>query len=162
MKCCPDTGATQTVVCEQIAHQASLSIFPPRIGMVSLTGHGLNIIGESNVCLSYEGLRHETAVWIAFDLSGDSMLVAWHDLKPLEVIMPNFPARNSVAMSKELTTGIMQEFPTFFRDKLGELPMNVPKMKIVLAENAVPYRISTSRQVSFKGLRKKLSKISSD
>ena len=42
------------------------------------------------------------------------MLVAWHDLQPLEVIPPNFPARISVAMSKELTTGIMQEFPTFF------------------------------------------------
>ena len=47
-------------------------------------------------------------------------------------------------MSKELTSGIMQEFPTIFRDKLGELTMNVPKMKIVLAENAVPYRVSTS------------------
>ena len=111
MKCCPDTGATQTVV---IARQANLSIFPPRIGMVSLTGHSLNIIGESNVCLSYEGLRHETAVLIASDLNGNSMLVAWHDLQPLEVIPPNFPARISVAMSKELTTGIMQEFPTFF------------------------------------------------
>ena len=84
---------------------------------------------------------------VASDLSGDSMLVAWHDLQPLKEIPHNFPERISVAMSKELTTGIMQEFPTVFRDKLGELPMNVPKMKIVLTENAVPYRISTSRQV---------------
>ena len=113
--------------------------------MVSLTGHGLNIIGESNVCLNYEGLHHETAVLIESDLSGDSMLVAWHDLQPLDVIPPNFPARILVTMSKELTTGIMKEFPTVFRDKLGELPMNVPKIKIALAENAVPYRISTSR-----------------
>ena len=148
MKCCPDAGVTQTVVCKQIARQANLSIFPPRIGMVSLTGHGLNIIGESNVCLSYEGLRHETAVLIASDLRGDSMLIAWHDMQPLEVIPPNFPARISVAMSKELTIAIMQEFPSVFRDKLGDLPMNVLKMKIVPAENGVPYRISTSRQVS--------------
>ena len=56
VKCCPDTGATQTVVCEQITRQAGLAIFPPRICMVSLTGHGLNIIGESNVCLGYKGL----------------------------------------------------------------------------------------------------------
>ena len=85
MKCSPETGATQTVVCEQIARQANVSIFPPRISMVGLTGHGLNIIGESIVCLSYEGLRHETTVLVASDLSGDSMLVAWHDLQPLEV-----------------------------------------------------------------------------
>ena len=68
----------------------------------------------------------------------------------LEVIPHNFPARISVAMSKELTAEIMKEFPTVFRDKLGEMPMNVPKMKIVLAENAVPYRISTSRQVPLR------------
>ena len=118
--------------------------------MVCLTGHGLNIIGESNVCLGYEELRHVTAVLIASDLSGDSMLVTWHDLQPLEVIPHNFPARISVAISKELTSGIMKEFPTVFRDKLGEMPMNVPKMKIVLVENAVPYRISTSRQVPLR------------
>ena len=64
MRCCPDTGATQTVMCEQIAGQANLTIFPPRIGMVSFTGHGLNIIGESNVCLGYEGLRHEMQCWL--------------------------------------------------------------------------------------------------
>ena len=41
----------QSVVCERVAQQANLIIFPPRIGMVSLTGIGLNIIGKSNVCL---------------------------------------------------------------------------------------------------------------
>ena len=137
-------------MCEQIARQANLTISPPRIGMVSLKGRGLNIIGESNVCLGYEGLRHETEVLVASDLSGDSMLVAWHDLQPLEVIPHDFPAKISVAMSKELATGIMQEFPTVFHDKLGELPMNVPKMKIDLTENAVPYRISTSPQVPLR------------
>ena len=53
-------------------------------------------------------------------------------------------------MSKEFTTGIMKEFPTVFWDKLGELPMMVPKMKIVLTENAVPYRISTSQQIPLR------------
>ena len=40
----------------------------------------------------------------------------------------------------------MKEFPNVFRKKLGELPMNVPKMKILLSENAVPYRVSRARQ----------------
>ena len=50
--CCPDTGVTQSVVCETVAWQANLVISLPRIGIVRLTGHGLNIIGKSNVCLT--------------------------------------------------------------------------------------------------------------
>ena len=118
--------------------------------MASFTGHSLNIIGKSNVCLSFDGLPHEKAVLVASDLSYDSMLVAWHDLQPLEVISPNFPARISATVSKELTTDIMKEFPALCRDKFCELPMNVPKMKIVLAENAVPFKVSTSRQVPLR------------
>ena len=37
-----------------------------------------------------------------------------------------------------------------FRDKLGELPRNVPKIRIVLSENAIPFRISSARQVSLR------------
>ena len=62
--------------------------------MVSLTGHGLNIVKESNVCLTFDGLKHETAFLVTSDLGVDSMLVAWHDLQPLEIMSPNFPARN--------------------------------------------------------------------
>ena len=115
--------------------------------MVSLTGHGLNIIGKSNVCFTFDGLKHETAILVGSNLGGDSMLVAWHDLQLLEIIPPNFPTRISAAVGKELALDIMKEFPDVFREKLGELPMNVPKMKIVLSENAVPFRVSTARQV---------------
>ena len=86
LKCCPDSAATQSIVCERIACQANLVIHPPKIGMVSLTGHTLNIIGESNVCFTFDRLQHETAILVASDLSGDRMLVAWQDLQPLEII----------------------------------------------------------------------------
>ena len=66
------------------------------------------------------------------------MLVSWHDLQPLEIIYPNFPARISAAVD------IMKEFPNVFRDKLGEMSMNVPKMRIVLSENAIPFNVSAS------------------
>ena len=118
--------------------------------MVRFIGHGLNIIGESNVCFTFDGLKHETAILVAYDLGGDSMLVAWHDLKPREIISPNFPARICVALGKELASDIMKEFPDVFCEKLGELPMNVPKMKIVLSENVVPFRVSTARQVHLR------------
>ena len=107
--------------------------------MVSLTGHGLNIIGESNVCLTFDGLTHKTAILIASDLGRGSMLVAWHDLQPLEIISPNFPARISAAVGNELVTDIIKEFSNVFRDKLGDLPMNVPKMRIIMSENAIPF-----------------------
>ena len=49
------------------------------------------------------------------------MLVAWHNLQPLEIISPNFPARISAAVGKELALDIMKEFPNVnvFREKLG-------------------------------------------
>ena len=88
---------------------------------------------------TFDGLKHEMAILVPSDLGGDSMLVAWHDLQPLKIISPSFPARISVALGKELGLDIMKEFPNAFREKLGELPMNMPKMKIILSENAVPY-----------------------
>ena len=118
--------------------------------MVRLTGHGLNIVGESNVCFTFDGLRHKIAILVTSDLGRDGMLVAWHDLQPLEIMSPNFPARILVALGKELALDIMKEFPNVFREKLGEMPMKVPQMKIVLSENAVPYRVSTARQVPFR------------
>ena len=138
------------MVCESVARQANLVIFPPRIGTVSLTGIGLNIIGESNVCLTFDGLHHETDILVASDLDGDSMLVSWHDLQPFEIISSNFPTRISAAVGKELVSDIMKEFPNVFRDKLAELPMNVPKMRIVLSQNAIPFRVSTARQVPLR------------
>ena len=53
-------------------------------------------------------------------------------------ISPNFPARILAAVGRELASDIMKEFPNVFRDKLGELPMNVPKMRIVLSKNENP------------------------
>ena len=115
--------------------------------MISLTGHSLNIIGESNVCLTFDGQKHETAILVASDLGGDNMLVACHDLQPLEIISPNFPTRILAAVGRELALDIIKEFPNVFRDKLGELPMNVPKMRIVLSEKKIPFGVSTARQV---------------
>ena len=37
-----------------------------------------------------------------------------------------------------------------FKDELGEVPMNVPKMSIHLTENHVTYRIFTARQVPLR------------
>ena len=77
---------------------------------------------------------------VASDLGGDSKLVDWHDLQPLEIISSHYPARISAAVGRG--------FHNVFRDKLGELPMNVPKMRIVLSKNAIPFCVSTARQVS--------------
>ena len=41
----------------------------------------------------------------------------------------------------------VDEFPEVFRDTLTEEPMRVPEMRIKLRDNAVPYCITTRRQV---------------
>ena len=41
-------------------------------------------------------------------------------------------------------------YPEVFRDSLSEEPMKVPPVHIYLMENAVPYRISTPRQVPLR------------
>ena len=64
MKCCPDTGATQTVIHERIARQADLILNPPRIGMNRITGP-MDIVGEANVVLKFDGLKHTTFALIA-------------------------------------------------------------------------------------------------
>ncbi len=154
VSCCPDTGATQSVLSERIARQANLEFLQPRISMVGLTGHGVNVIAEADVILTYDGIRHRTSVLIA-DNIGDTMLVAWHDLQDLDIITRNFPARirsvtPSLTMLKQMASQLMGEFPSVFKDELSESPMNVPEMKIYLTEKNVPFRVSTARQVPLR------------
>ena len=51
VRCCPDTGATQTVVHERVAQRANLKLSKPRIGMNSITGP-MDIIGEAEIVLN--------------------------------------------------------------------------------------------------------------
>ena len=148
MRCCPDTGATQTVVHERIAQRANLKLNKARIGMNSITGP-MNIIGEAEFVLKYNGLVHHTFALVARGMEF-TCLVAWHDLQPLQVISDSFPSRISAATSHDLTSAVVADFPSLFKDELGEAPMNIPKMSIHLTENYVPYRISTSSQVPLR------------
>ena len=121
MKCCSDTGATQTVVYERISWQAGLVLKPPRIGMNSITGP-MDIVGESEVVLNFDGLRHTTFAHIArgMDLT---CLIARYDLQPLDIISITFPARISASVSHDLTSSIVNDFPSVFVDKLGKSPI---------------------------------------
>ena len=141
------------MVCEAVARQANLVFQKPRIGMVGLTGHGLNIVAEAEAIISYDGLSIHTDVLIADNIP-DVMLVCWHDLQAIDVISKSFPARLRTTVTsnlfKDIKSKILEEFPQVFQDSLGEAPMNVPKMKIHLTKDNVPFRISTARQVPFR------------
>ena len=78
--CCPDTGATQTVIHEDIARQAGLTIDPPGIKISTASGGGMNVVGEANICLQYKRHRHCTTALICSDVRF-TILVAWHDLQ---------------------------------------------------------------------------------
>ena len=58
-----------------------------------------------------------------------------------------FPARISASASHDLTSSIVNDFPSVLVEKLSKSPMNVPEMKIHLTDPYVPYRASTARQV---------------
>ena len=51
--CCPDTGATQMVIHEDIARQAGLVIYPPGTKISTASGGGMNVVGEADICLQY-------------------------------------------------------------------------------------------------------------
>ena len=148
MKCCPDTGATQTVIHERIAWQAGLILKPPRIGMNSITGP-MDIVGESEVVLKFNALRHTTFALRARGMDF-TCLIAWHDLQPLDIISNKFPARISASAIHDLTSSIVNDFPLVFVDKLGKSPMNMPEMKIHLTDPYVPHHVSKARQVPLR------------
>ena len=87
---CPDTGATQTVIHQDIARQANLAIDPPGTKISTASGCGMNVVGESDVCLQYKHHKHYTTALICSNLKF-TILVAWNDLQPLHVISKSFP-----------------------------------------------------------------------
>ena len=74
--CCPDTGATQTVIHKDIAKQANLFIDPPVTKISTATGGGMSMVGESNICLQYEHHKHYTTSLISSDVRF-TILEAW-------------------------------------------------------------------------------------
>ena len=72
MSGCLDTGATQTVIHERIAQRANLKLNKPRISMNSITGP-MDIIGEAEIILKYNGLVHHTFALVARGLDFTSL-----------------------------------------------------------------------------------------
>ena len=106
VKCCSDTGATQTVVHESIAERANLKLNKPHIGMNSITGP-MDVIGEAEIMLKYDGLMHKTFSLVARGMEF-TCLIAWHDLQPLQVISDSFPS----LISHDLTSAVVADFPS--------------------------------------------------
>ena len=79
---CPDTGATQTVIHEDIVRQANLAIDPPGTKISTASGGGMKVVGESDIRLPYKHHKHYTTALICSDLKF-TILVAWHDMVPL-------------------------------------------------------------------------------
>ena len=132
----------------RIARQAGLILKKPRISMKSITGP-MDIVGEANVVLKFDGLKHTTFALIARGMDF-TCLIAWHDLQPLDIISHTFSARISASASHDLTSSIVNDFPSVFVEKLCRSPMNVLEMKIDLTDPYVPYHVSTARQVPLR------------
>ena len=149
MTTCPDTGATQTVIHEDIARQANLAIDPPGTKISTASGGGMKVVGESDIGLQNKHHKHYTTALICLDLKF-TILVAWHDLVPLHVISESFPACLCATHHEPIQEEIINMYQEVLKDSLSEEPMDVPPVHIYLTENAVPYRISAPRQVPLR------------
>ena len=134
---------------EDIAKQAGLTIDPLGTKISTATGGVMNVVGEADICLQYKQHRHCTTVLICSDVSF-TILVAWHDLQTLNIISESFPGCLCATQHQPIQEAIASMYPEVFCDSLTEEPMNVPDMHIYLSENAIPYRISTPRQVPLR------------
>ena len=76
---CPDTGATQSVIHEDIARQTNLIIDPPVTKISTALGSGMKVVGESDICLQNKHHKHHTTALICSDLKF-TLLIVWHDI----------------------------------------------------------------------------------
>ena len=145
----PDSGATQTILHERLAVKAGVKIRRTETDISNANGGWLTVVGEADIRITYDKYIHETTALVSSDVNYN-LLVAWHDLQFINVLSPNFPVCVSATMSESVKEEIVDEFPEVFRDSLTEEPMRVPEMRIELRDNAVPYCITTPRQVPLR------------
>ena len=107
---CPDTGATQTVIHEDIARQANLAIDPPGSKISTASRGGMKVVRESDICLQYKHHKHYTTALICSDLKF-TILVAWHDLQPLHVISESFPRSLCATHHEPIQEEIINMYP---------------------------------------------------
>ena len=131
-----DSGTTQTILHERLAVKAGVKI-------------RRTVMGQADIRITYDKYIHETTALVNSDVNYN-LLAAWHDLQFINALSPNFPACVSATMSESVKEQIVDEFPEVFRDTLMEEPMRVHEMWIELRDNAVPYCITTPRQVQLR------------
>ena len=144
-----DSGSTQTILHEDLAHQAGIQVRRTSTNIAMANGAGMAVVGEADIRVSYGKFVHETMALVSSDVRY-SLLLPWHDLQFLDVLSRNFPASVSATVSDSLQNSILGEFPEVFKDTLSATPMNCPPMKIHLVEDYVPYCISNPRQVPLR------------
>ena len=153
--CCPDTGATQTVIQEDIVRQAGLTIDPPGTKISTASGGGMNVVGEADICLQYKQHTHCTTALICSDVRF-TILVAWHDLQQLLVISESFPACLCATQHQPIQEAIIDMYPEVFRDSLTEEPMNVTDMHIYRMQFRTEFQLFVRCHIIFKKKQRKL------
>ena len=161
--CTPDTGASRTIVSLATLRRHGL-VFAVNQDTkpILFTANNTPLDCLGTVILTAttdEGTSAKIDALVVSDLSNE-VLVSWHDLQALGIIPRSFPSSSASANSVQRLSSayipedsiekIKEDFKDVLSDKLNSKPMAGPPMRIHLKEGAIPFRISTARQVPLR------------
>ena len=92
----PDTGASQSIVSDDMARAANLSIRPTVTELRNASNGVMSLVGEADTVMCKDKHSTESVVLVSPDLS-QSALISWQDLQSLRVIPAFFLAVAAVA-----------------------------------------------------------------
>ena len=109
----------------------------------------MTVLGSANIVLKTKTKTVHTQALVTTNLA-HPVLLSWHDLIGLGIITNSFPS--PVALSADssleetrLVSEILDNFPSVFKDSLGEQPMSTEEVHLHLRPNATPFRVSANR-----------------
>ena len=116
----PDTGASQTIVSDEIARDAKLLIRPTRTELCNASGSIMHLLGEADAVLCIEKHSTTSTVLVARHIN-HTALNSWMDLQKLCVIPKSFPAvAAAVGAYNDIKTKTIAAFPHIFFGHSGQ------------------------------------------
>ena len=152
----PDTGATRTLISEQLLRGTSAVIKREKVQLFNASDRRMTVTGSTRIHLysPVHDRRVEVHALVIPHLR-DKVLISWHDLVDLGALPPSFPRANAAEVRKvesqsaDSLEAIKEDFADVLGDSLDDSSGAIkgPPMKIELNPKAdvKPLRVTTAR-----------------
>ena len=152
--CTPDTGATATVVAQNILDRHGIKYEPTSHRLKTANKEDMRVSGQIRFRVSTDGSRNGNYVdaLVSPDVS-DEIMISWHALVDMRLITLNFPdITRMIRRGPDSFERILEDYSDVFTDSLGDIGAKTlagPPMKIHLKENInkLPKKFSTARTI---------------